>query len=42
MDVGWQSTNSRGFDLEQTEAGMGFILIVDKAGFIRWQIPEDE
>ena len=40
-DIGWQSTNSRGFDLQTTRAGMGFVLIVEKPGLIRWDIPEE-
>ena len=40
-DIGWQSTNSRGFDISTTQAGMGFILKVSESGFIRWTIPEE-
>lgn len=42
VDIGWQSTNSRGFDLNRTEAGMGFVLKVSKPGLIRWRIPEED
>lgn len=42
MEDNWLSTNTEGFNINNTLTGMGFILYVNDGGKIVWDIPRGD